>query len=875
MEFESSEPLKALGVSWDLTSDHFRFLAPGGIVLSPDPTTKRSLLSLASKMFDPLGLISPFTVRAKILFQELWLKGLLRDDPLDGEIKAKWLHWKSELLQLKGVTIPRCFGNGITQESKIELHGFGDASPKADGAAVYIRIADKQGHVSSQLVISKSRVGPIKKVSLPRLELLAAVVNARLLKFVVDTLPMEVTSVVCWTDSMVALHWVKGQSSRWKPFVANRVAEIQSTWDPECWRYCASKENPADLLTRGLSCDDMIANILWWNGPRWLSSSDKPLPVQPQGGTVSSEVCEEERKIAHGCTAVVREPLIDMSRYGTWLKLIRVTAYVLRAVKLFKTKCKSSESQLSAEEVKKAELKCCKWVQEEVYKEDYQLLKSGQTLPKNSRLLKLDPYYDREDQVIRVGGRLQFADLLEQTKHQVILPHGHPEVAKKVLDLHKIMLHAGPESILSTLRQKIWLTQGRREVKRVIRRCVACQKQRVGPCAQKMGPLPEERVSCSPAFAHVGTDFAGPLYVKEGSTIQKVYVCLFTCASSHLELTHSLTTDEFLQAFSRMTSRRGLCHTVWSDNAKTFKAASKEIQKLYDPSTQSRTVWDTLDRNRINSELSSKGITWKFITERSPWRGGWWERFFRAIKESLRKVLGKALLTFSELNTLLIRIEGIINWRPLTAVSDDCRDPLPVTIAHLAIGRPINQLPESKEENLEESSKRTVERYLYLQRLLNHYWKRWQREYLHLLSVRSKWQEENPSIREGDIVLVSDDNVWRTKWPMARVEKVHPGKDGLVRTATVKAQKGVFNRPVQRLHTLEIDAAAPQVTREADVPVDGGEKPRANSVNVKSVPIRKPKKRVVLPEGGQGGENVTARRRTRTRVIKSPARLDL
>ena len=169
------------------TSDHFRFLAPGGIVLTPDPITKRSLLSLASKMFDPLGLISPFTVRAKIFFQELWLKGLLWDDPLDSEIKAKWLHWKSELLQLKGVTIPRCFGNGITQESKIELHGFGDASPKAYGAAVYIRIADKQGHVSSQLVISKSRVAPIKKVSLPRLELLAAVVNARLLKFVVDT----------------------------------------------------------------------------------------------------------------------------------------------------------------------------------------------------------------------------------------------------------------------------------------------------------------------------------------------------------------------------------------------------------------------------------------------------------------------------------------------------------------------------------------------------------------------------------------------------------------------------------------------------------------------------------------------------------------
>ena len=122
--------------------------------------------------------------------------------------------------------------------------------------------------------------------------------------------------------------------------------------------------------------------------------------------------------------------------------------------------------------------------------------------------------------------------------------------------------------------------------------------------------------------------------------------------------------------------------------------------------------------------------------------------------------------------------------------------------------------------------------------------------------------------------MVSDDNVLRTKWPMARVEKVHRGKDGLVRTAIVRAQKGVFNRPVQRLHRLEIDAAAPQFAREADVPVDGGEKPRANSVNAKIVPIRKPKKRVVLPEGGQGGENGTAHHRTRTGVIESPVRLN-
>ena len=132
---------------------------------------------------------------------------------------------------------------------------------------MYIRITDKQGQVSSQLVMSRSRVAPIKTVSLPRLKLFTAVVNARLLKYVAEALPIKMDSVICWTDSMVALHWIRGRSSCWKPFVGNRVAEIQSTWDPEYWKYCRSKENPADLLTRGLTRGDVISSTLWLNGP--------------------------------------------------------------------------------------------------------------------------------------------------------------------------------------------------------------------------------------------------------------------------------------------------------------------------------------------------------------------------------------------------------------------------------------------------------------------------------------------------------------------------------------------------------------------------------------------------------------------------------
>ncbi|XP_015767460.1 PREDICTED: uncharacterized protein LOC107346196 [Acropora digitifera] len=314
-------------------------------------------------MFDPMGLISPFTVRAKILFQELWRRGLEWHDPLDSDIEQEWASWKSELLQLNDVTISRWFGTSVTSKSIVELHGFGDASPKAYGAAVYIRVIHNVGQVSYKLVMSKSRVAPIKEKSLPRLELFSAVVNARLLKFVVHTLQIKMHRVVCWTVSMVTLHWIRRQSSCWKPFVANRVSEIQSTWDPKCWHYCASKDNPADLLTRGLTCENLTSSALWWNGPQWLSLPLEYQPAHQRSEDIPPEACEEERRVIRVCTAVAVKPFIDMSRYGTWMRLIRVIAYVLKAVKLFKAKSKSQVTELSAEEMQQAELECCMWVQ--------------------------------------------------------------------------------------------------------------------------------------------------------------------------------------------------------------------------------------------------------------------------------------------------------------------------------------------------------------------------------------------------------------------------------------------------------------------------------------------------------------------------------
>ena len=188
--------------------------------------------------------------------------------------------------------------------------------------------------------------------------------------------------------------------------------------------------------------------------------------------------------------------------------------------------------------------------------------------------------------------------------------------------------------------------------------------------------------------------------------------------------------------------------------------------------------------------------------KRSPWRGGWWERLLRSVKEPLRKGLGKALLSYQELATVLTRIKAVINSRPLTTVSDDVRDLTPITPAHLVTGRSLFSLPDIADEvSAKEGTMR--QRYLYQQKLLNHFWQRWRGEYLHQLSVRNKWVCEQPALKVGDVVLISEDNVSRGKWPVGRVERLVPGKVGLVRTVTLKKQKGRLRRPVQRLHRLE------------------------------------------------------------------------
>ena len=323
---------KALGLKWKTSSDSFIFMNDTNPLKSSSETlyTKREVASLAAKVFDPIGLIAPFTVRSKLLLQSLWTQGVGWDDVIPVETSVKWIQWVQELSELKQLHIPRCYVDlPLSQHSKVELHAFGDASEVAYAAAIYLRFVPEEGRASTSLVMSKTRVAPVRKITLPRLELMAAVITARLCTYVKDAIDCPISRIVCWTDNSSTLHWIRGSATQWKPFVANRVIEIQSLLDPNVWHYFPGLHNPADLPTRGLSVNILLDSQLWWRGPSWLQESEVDWPKDLRSQS-SNDVVEVERKskASVSCVAQPKESVIDFERFSKYSRLLRTVAWI-------------------------------------------------------------------------------------------------------------------------------------------------------------------------------------------------------------------------------------------------------------------------------------------------------------------------------------------------------------------------------------------------------------------------------------------------------------------------------------------------------------------------------------------------------------------
>jgi hypothetical protein len=316
-----------------------------------------------------------------------------------------------------------------------------------------------------------------------------------------------------------------------------------------------------------------------------------------------------------------------------------------------------------------------------------------------------------------------------------------------------------------------------------------------------MAPLPGVRVKLPlKAFDRIGVDYGGPFRTKQGrgKPRAKRYLCLFTCLATravHLEMSYSLDTDSFLNAFTRMTSRRGMPSYVVSDNGGNFVSGEKEIRELV----------SQFDQEKIINETSRmKPIEWKFNPPASPHFGGIFESMIKSSKKALRTILGDAEVNDEELHTAICGAERLLNSRPITYVSSDINDLAPLTPSHFLVGQLGGDLAPEVPENETVNPKKRWRR---IQQLLGQFWRRWRREFLPSLSARGKWFQKRKNLKEGDVVLLIEPNAKRGEWPLARVVEAHPGKDGLVRVVKIQIGDSTYLRPVHHLSPLEVEGA--------------------------------------------------------------------
>lgn len=791
--FKSSDSIKVLGLYWNKTNDQFEYHFQ---LLENDEArrdiSKRIVLSEISRLYDPMGWIAPIIITAKIFMQKLWKSKLAWDESLTPQLLIEWQQFKIDLPSVKKIAIPRWLQGKETDD--VELHAFADASQSAYAAAVYLKTKNSEGSTSVNLVTAKTKVAPVERqISIPRLELCAALLAAKLVYEVSQIMNIPQSKIFAWSDSTVVLAWIAGEPGRWTTFVSNRTSEILTSLDRDQWRHVRTDQNPADIASRGLPAPELSENQLWWHGPNWLQSDN-----HKKTNCNNFETTEETRAIKTLTATVNKKDEFIWTRFSSLSKMLRVLSYCKRFLNLRKPKDQRiiSNRTVNKEETEEILQFCTRETQAMHFQEEINCLRSGQSVSKRSQLYTLHPVLD-ENGVLRVGGRIHEAQEKYDKRHPVILPSDSHLTMLIIRDAHQRTLHGGPQLMLNFLRSKYWLIRARDKVKKYFRNCITCVRYSQQNNTQLMGQLPEDRLKPMRPFKISGVDFTGHINLRfspgRGTKSYKGYICLFICFFSkaiHLEAVSDLTSSGFIAAFRRFVSRRGHCQTLYSDNGTNFIGAAKELREMFDRSKSQLP-------DELHHLLANEGTTWKFIPPRAPNFGGLWEAGVRSAKTHLKKVIGDSTLTFEELTTLLTQIEACLNSRPLSYLSDNPDDPMPLTPGHFIIGEPLLTIPDETYEEKDNIS--NLRRWKYCQKMMNDFWKKWSNEYLVTLNQRYKWTTKKTEPEIDDIVIIRDKNIPPAKWWLGRIVEKHKGKDNITRVVSIKTKNGVCKRACNNL----------------------------------------------------------------------------
>ena len=796
---------RTLGIEWCTEQDKLQFSVTQGLC----PDTRRAVLSKVASVYDPLGFLAPLLLGGKRILQQLCWTGLSWDDALPERFKVLWQSWLLELQQVNTLDIPRQYWPDVnpSQDLKaVELHHFSDASEKGYGQCSYLRMISQSNQVQCSFVMGKARVAPKRVVTIPRLELQAAVLSVKVSQVIQRELQVQAVKNFFWTDSRIVMGYINNEARRFQTFVANRVQLIRDLSQPSQWFHVASEINPADLASRECKVSDL--RHTWLQGPAFLYQQD--LKLEELKSTVF-DVADGDRELrsaevyslnSHAFSGFSVNPLYEkLTYFSDWTRAMKFVGVFVKKVWAFSQSTKLDDA---VEIQKHCELNVVKMAQENAFSKELELLNSADyvKLPKSSALSKLDPFLDSEG-VIRVGGRMKHSSLQFEEKHPMILPKGSHVTKLIIQHFHQKVAHQGRGTTANAIRAHgFWILGLSRVVSSHIHYCVTCRKERSRFQNQKMSDLPAARTEPSAPFTHCGADCFGPFLVNENRKQLKKYGVIFSCFSSravHIEILDDLSTDSFINAFRCFISIRGNVRTLYCDQGTNLVGARNEFQKSMKELSCSETA-----------EIFTKfNCNFVFNPPTGSHMGGLWERQIRTIRSVLTNLLNRSpcKVNTSELRTLFHETAAIINCRPLSA--DNLYDPLgpvPVTPNHLLTMK--SEVVASPPGKFCDADLYTRKRWRKIQTLANRFWTEWRKQYLVNLQNRAKWTAKVPNVTKDAVVLVSDENSPRNMWKMGRVVDVCPSRDNLVRKVHVLVNSGdhnrktILERPIHKLVLL-------------------------------------------------------------------------
>lgn len=815
-EESTSLVTKVLGMFWDSTLDFFTFkLSRNELMnsmLQPDfVPTKREILKTLMKIFDPLGLIAHYIIRGKVIQQEVWREGVGWDEKIPNHLSELWQEFVSQLPNIEKLKIPRWYAIGDPKKSQIQLVIFVDASEQAFAATAFFRFTTiEEIHVAH--VMAKARVAPIKRLTIPQLELQAAVLGVRLAVTIKRLHSYEISETIYLSDSKVVLAWICTRKFNFKPFVAARIGEILESSTRREWNHVRSKDNIADDATKWFDPEMGDGNTRWFRGHAFMLLPQKQWPITPATDHATDRNENEQTSILHVITAkpnhlhmLLHPDTFDAitARFRSrWTSLTRVVAYMLRVNDFFAKRQKPRVIFITPEEVERAKLEIIKLIQLVAFPEEVKSFTKGKTsLDFLSKLNNFSPYMING--IIRMSTRSQKARISYAARNPAILPNKHPFVDLIIQHIHEKNFHMGTEMTIADVKEFAWIIDTRAAVNRVIRKCQLCKILRAKPQMQQMGQLPLPRLDFGvEPFTYVGLDAFGPYKVKYGRGSVKRWGLIFTCLTYrvvHIEILNDMSTEHCIMAINRFLSRRGQSLYFYSDNGSNFVGAKNRLHK---------------DMIEIEAELGKEiakrfHIEWHFIPAYSPWWGGAWERLIQAIKKCVDFVLTEEIPREDIFANAIIEAESWMNRRPLTHIPIDHEDAPPLTpnSALFAQGRDRTLVPREVPQR-DAFSTRVTRR---VDHLVNKFLSRWTREYLPEINRRSKWFDVKEPVKIDDIVILTEPNEPRNAWNRGKVIKVYPGEDGVVRAADVRLADGSIkkNRSAGRLAVLDVKVSSP------------------------------------------------------------------